>query len=659
MLPRVRRVLVAFILAILASAPVAQALAQGFTGLMSGSWWDASRAGEGQFITFETVGTRNVAYLAYFTYTPGGVATWHVGNVDYAPGATSLSIPLITGSGPRFGAAFRPSDLATASAGTATLEFVSCGRMRLRHSGIPGVTLNLTRLVGPLTGHACVDTALASVAVSGPSPFAAGCSTSAGTLYPNAEVEPSVAANPVNPNHLLAMWQQDRWSNGSARGLVSAVSFDGGATWNTQTMAFSRCGGGSASNGGDFDRATDPWVSFGPDGTAWAMALSTSGGSFTTGSASAMLVARSADGGRTWSNAVPLIADTAPYFNDKNAITADPADARFAYAVWDRLHESGNGPAMFARTTDGGATWEPARAILDPGATSQTINNLVVVLADGALVNVTTQLDNVAGQRRAAIVALRSTDRGATWTAPATVSPNLAVGARDPETGAAIRDGAILFSAAAGPGGSVHVAWQDARFSSGARDAVAYSRSADGGLTWSAPVRVNPDATVAAFTPTVHVLADGTIGVTYFDLRDNTTDRATLPTGYWLARSADGATWTETRLAAPFDLATAPNAGGLFLGDYMGLAGAGTTFLSLFARTTGEPANRSDIFFVRASPGAAATAQGKAVPATGAWPSSWVAQAAGPYEVDEAWGAKVDAAIGRALAARGRGRPPR
>ena len=44
--------------------------------------------------------------------------------------------------------------------------------------------------------------------VSGPSPFAAGCGGTNGTLYVNAEVEPSLAVNPANPSHLLAMWHQ-------------------------------------------------------------------------------------------------------------------------------------------------------------------------------------------------------------------------------------------------------------------------------------------------------------------------------------------------------------------------------------------------------------------------------------------------------------------
>jgi hypothetical protein len=92
---------------------------------------------------------------------------------------------------------------------------------------------------------------------------------------------------------------------------------------------------------------------------------------------------------------------------------------------------------------------------------------------------------------------------------------------------------------------------------------------------------------VQAFTPAVEALADGTIGVTHYDLRFNTPDPATLPTDYWFLHSHDGgATWTETRATdASFDQKLAPDAGGLFLGDYIGLSKAGSQFLSLFTKT--------------------------------------------------------------------------
>src|SRR4029453_4732500 len=111
---------------------------------------------------------------------------------------------------------------------------------------------------------------------SGPAPFA-GCTagTAPGSvLYPNAEEEPWVDVNPTNPLNLIAVWQQDRWSDGGAHGLVTAVSHNGGARWARTFPHFSVCAGGTAANGGDYDRASDPWVSFGPDGTAYQVSLS-------------------------------------------------------------------------------------------------------------------------------------------------------------------------------------------------------------------------------------------------------------------------------------------------------------------------------------------------------------------------------------------------
>ena len=67
-----------------------------------------------------------------------------------------------------------------------------------------------------------------AVGRTGLTPGATGVS---GINFANAEVEPVAAIHPANPKLLLAAWQQDRWSNGGARALVSAVSSDGGANW--------------------------------------------------------------------------------------------------------------------------------------------------------------------------------------------------------------------------------------------------------------------------------------------------------------------------------------------------------------------------------------------------------------------------------------------
>jgi hypothetical protein len=451
------------------------------------------------------------------------------------------------------------------------------------------------------------------VRITGLSPFAPGCDgvLPTGTLYVNTEVEPHVAVNPSNPSHLVAAWQQDRWSDGAARGLRSAVSTDGGRTWTASSATFSRCTGGTPANGGDYTRASDPWAAIGPEGTAYQIAISVTGTAQTLGSLSAVLAARSPDGGRTWEPPVTLIRDEGLPFNDKESITADRYTAGFAYAVWDRL-DGDRGPMMFARTTDAGRTWEPARAIHDPGPGRQTLNAQVVVLPDGTLVAFFSRFVYVGPTLVAnALVVMRSPDKGATWSAPVTIGAVQARGATDPESGTLIRDGANLGSIAAGRNGQLAVAWQDSRFSGGQRDGIAFSRSFDGGLTWTTPVQINRVPSVQAFLPTVHIRDDGTIGVTHFDLRNNTS-AASLLADYWLLQSSDGVTWRETRVASTFDYGTAPFARGLFLGDYMGLTSMGETFVPVSAlANSGNATDRTDVVAsLVSSAGAAAKDEG-------------------------------------------------
>jgi hypothetical protein len=457
------------------------------------------------------------------------------------------------------------------------------------------------------------------VLVSGPSPFASCTIGGPGTNYVNAEVEPRVAVNPTDPNNIVGVFQQDRWSNGGAHGLVAGVSHDGGTSWAETWAHFSTCSGGTATNGGNYDRASDPWVSFAPNGDVYQISLSASADQIT----SAILVSKSTNGGNTWSEPITLRRDSSAFnFNDKESITADPTNASDVYAVWDRsrfpsdnadfnaLHSFAfRGDIWFSRTTDGGATWESARAIFAPMSNEATVGNQIVVLPNGTLVDIF-DLEKGSGKNAPGFfeAVIRSTDKGVTWSKPIIISKDMSVAVTDPDTGAPVRTGAGLPDIAVDrTTGTLYAAWADGRFSNSVHDDIALSRSTNGGLTWSAPVKVNQTTNnAAAFTPSVYVAANGTVGVTYYDFRNNTA-AAGVPTDYWLVRCSstsvdctNSANWSESHVAGSFDIETAPVARGYFLGDYEGLTSVGSdfnTFLPFFVQTnTGNTTNRTDVF---------------------------------------------------------------
>jgi len=185
---------------------------------------------------------------------------------------------------------------------------------------------------------------------------------------------------------------------------------------------------------------------------------------------------------------------------------------------------------------------------------------------------------------------MRSADKGATWSAPITIADLQTVGTIDPDTGVGIRDASAIGAIAAGADGTLAVTWQDSRFAGGAYDGIAFSRSTDGGLTWSTPVRISRHNETQAFTPAIRVDGDGNIGVTYYDFRNNDPNTASLETDTWFTRSADGGrTWSEERVTpTSFDMRTAPVARGYFTGDYEGLTALGGDFWSLVSESRGS-----------------------------------------------------------------------
>ena len=520
--------------------------------------------------------------------------------------------------------------------------------------GNRGIALVLSLVVLALTvavAQAVPYTPAALAQASAVNPLAGCLPDGAGINFLDSEVEPWLDVNPQNDDNLIGVYQQDRYSNGGAKGNASAASMNGGVTWvNVAVPSNTRC------TGGRYERASDPWVSFSPNGVAHAMSLVTDpdlpGGGF---GANGMAYNRSTTGGLTWQPFQMLIEDANPrYLNDKNSMTADPNDSAFVYAVWDRLQQAGGdvqspenrrglgfkGPIMFTRTTNGGDSWEPARKIYESGGNKQTIGNQIVVEPSsrgGSLFDFFSDVTNGSNRRQTigpiGLAYIRSDNRGTTWTKPALVASQLPMSlfrvdsvidtepAPCPEpakTGACpIRAGDIIPEVAVNrTNGNLYAVWMDARFSGFTHDSIAFSQSTNGGQSWSAPIQVNqtppsePNNDQQAFTPSVHVLDNGTVAVSYFDFRNNTPSPATLDTDHWAVHchaptedcSAAGSWNEESRITpASFNIRTAPYARGYFVGDYMGLASdRDNHILSLFGTTDGT--GPSSVFLRRLVP---------------------------------------------------------
>jgi Neuraminidase (sialidase) len=462
------------------------------------------------------------------------------------------------------------------------------------------------------------STAVAATLIPGTAAYQATCNTASdnlltGRTFNNAEVEPQVA---VSGSNAIAVFHQDRKSNGGAHGIGVGFSNNGGSSWTSTTISLDACGPGAVDPSlANMFRASDPWVSFGPGGTAYFSALSFN--ITRPNNANAVVAARSTDGGATWDHiqAIPGgIFQTTDQSTDKNSTTADPVKAGVAYTVWDTLllptdnpddnpHTAAyTGPAYFSKTTDGGKTWSQAKIIVNTGNRNQTIGNIIVVdPRNGTLYNFTDLIESPntprQGTRSNALLAfVKSTDGGDTWTQPQVITPFNSLGVHDPNTGEPARVGDGLEEVAIDPSsGKLYVVYESSsnfqkqlKQSLGAwDDEILLTSSGDGGASWTAPSVVHKLASgLPTFTPTVAVNG-GKVAVTYYDSRNLTPgDTAHWPTDFFGAVSTDGgATWTEQHLAGSFDLRTAPIARGFFLGDYEGLQPSGSGFLAVFVKT--------------------------------------------------------------------------
>ena len=94
--------------------------------------------------------------------------------------------------------------------------------------------------------------------------------------------------------------------------------------------------------------------------------------------------------------------------------------------------------------------------------------------------------------------------------------------------------------------------------------------------------------------PTIAVNSAGTVGVSYYDFRNNVPG-GIASTDLWLTRCssscASAANWSADTRVTPtsFDMSAAPEARGQFIGNYMGMTTSGATFEPFFMQSGTPP----------------------------------------------------------------------
>jgi hypothetical protein len=442
-------------------------------------------------------------------------------------------------------------------------------------------------------------------ALSGPSPFPAGCpgAVNDGEKVTGGEIEPAITVNPARPQNIVGVWQQD-FGFGARTDLIGA-SFDGGRRWiHAMIPGLTVCTGGTA------DFASDPWISAGVDGTVYF--AGSAGSAASEPPPLAVITSRSRDGGRSW--APPTALTPLDPNLDTPAITASPVlpgHAYLSWASWDHLYNFPlNSALRFSRSTDGGASWSPQVVIDQPGPTALDVAGRILVLPDrarqrrepgpGVLLAVFARADLATGV--GGLFAARSLDEGQTWLPAVQIGSQPVATYFDPDSGLELPNAGFP-SAAVAPDGTAYVAFEAPR--SASSGAIGVARSRDGGRTWTQATPAGVGA--FAFEPAIAVDSHGTVGLSFYDFRNDRLGDASLTADSWFVHSTDrGASWRETHLAGPFDLRGAPFAEtGHALGEYQGmtaLPGRGFGVILTLARPLARDGT-TDIFFARIGPG--------------------------------------------------------
>ena len=345
-------------------------------------------------------------------------------------------------------------------------------------------------------------------------------------------------------------------STGSIYGADAFYSDDEGASWAGQ---YQGAGGGNSG---------DPVAIINRSGRWFVGFIANSGG---------QSVAFSDNQGTSWT--VKSVASGASGFLDKNHLWVDRGETSpyegYLYDAWMGT----SGEIRIARSTDDGSTWSSATNI-SAGTSAGSHNQGVNIKSgpNGEVYAAWAVYDSWPSDEKA-IGFARSLDGGATWE-PGFRALNNIRGIRNHETDQNMRTNSfpsMTVDLSDGPNkGTIYVVWANVNtpgVNTGAGIEVYMIKSTDKGTTWSTPVKVNTDPMGTGkqhFFPWIACdAANGNLAVVFYDNRNVNANQAEA----WSAVSTDGgATWIDFRVSdVAFTPQPIPNMAASYFGDYLAI----------------------------------------------------------------------------------------
>jgi hypothetical protein len=338
-----------------------------------------------------------------------------------------------------------------------------------------------------------------------------------------------------NPPLIVAAYNDEPFPGGPGMGV--SYSADGGNTWANTHLQYPI--NPFSAGGAPFLDMFDPTVCIDDSGHVFVGQISTDY-NWGAGPASGLYVHKSTTGGVTWQTPVQVSADNAPVsnpdtayrLNDRDQIAADKYSMspyhNNIYITWikDRGWNMPQpwGDIYFSYSTNGGNSFSAAQRI---NAWANNMGNMPTldVAKDGTVYVVWMDYDVQTGGT-GTIFLDKSTDGGVTFGPDIFVTNvNLPPLNMNFNTDARAKGAAVVKVMPSNPN-ELYIVFAEAVDPTGLDEAdIFLIKSIDGGNTWSAPMKINDDATSCdQILPWMYIKPNGTIDIAWYDRRNDPTD---------------------------------------------------------------------------------------------------------------------------------------